>query len=151
MGTIANQKNGGSVQIEFQAIGTSEASIMLQQPLLGTTSESYTVEVTQLMMSLGQEQALSGTEFIMAIVDRPADNTIIDLDEYHTRINRGESEPEAWAEMISDTDPANFNYNRVQNVDAINSFPCYSATDFAYMINHKLDPFMDPSEFNLGI
>ena len=71
MGTIANQKNSGTVQLEFQAMGTSETSIMLQQPLLGATSEVYTVEVTQLMMSLGEERATDNTEPLFYIVERP--------------------------------------------------------------------------------
>ena len=71
MGTIANQKNGSNIQLEMQGIGTSEASVMLMQPLLGTTTDTYTVEVTQLMMSLGEERALSGNEMIFAIVERP--------------------------------------------------------------------------------
>ena len=89
MGTIANQKNGSNIQLEMQAIGSSELSIMLVQPLLGTTTDTYTVEVTQLMMSLGEERALSGNEMIFAIVERPLVALVpdVDMQDYHKQID----------------------------------------------------------------
>ena len=137
MGTIANQKNGSTVQLEIQAIGSSETSIMLQQPLLGTSSESYTVEVTQLMMSLGEERALSGNEFILAIVARP-DPAIVaqfNLDAYVTRIENGSSEINAWNATIVAAAPNGIyagGYN--PNPVIIDSLSAYSATDFIYRL-----------------
>ena len=130
MGTVANQKNGSMVQLEFQAIGTSETTIMLQQPLLGTTTDGYTVEVTQFMMSLGDERAMSGNEFLLAIIERPGGNPQMDLDNYDDRIKAGQSEDEAMMAVlnIQDTDVVN----------AISNRNCYSAIDFVFMVNQEI-------------
>ena len=148
MGTIANHKNGSTIQLEFQAIGTSEASIMLQQPLLGTTTDGYTVEVTQLMMSLGDERATSGNEFIMAIVERPNDNTYIDLDNYHTRVNSGTPEIDAWVALI-DAQP--MNAYTFDDVESIPNKTCYSATDFIYALNQSLGNATLSVELKVGV
>ena len=148
MGTIANQKNGGMVQLELQGIGTSETSIMLQQPLLGTSSDDYTVEVTQLMMSLGEERAMSGTEYVMAVLDRPDDGIAFDLDAYHTSIyTEGMSETEAYLKMINaaGANPAVDS----GSVNSIANVKCYSATDFIYMINNQLGILFD--DFSLTV
>ena len=151
MGTVANVKNGSMVQLEFQAIGTSETTIMLQQPLLGTTTDGFTVEVTQLMMSLGNERAMSGNEFLLAVFERPtAPNTEINLDSYHTRINAGQSEPDAMMAIIDAT--AGNTYTDPDRVNAISNRNCYSAIDFLYMVNHEiLRTDLAPNDVHLGI
>ena len=132
MGTIANLKNGSMVQLEIQGIGTSETSIMLQQPLLGTSSDGYTVEVTQLMMSLGEERAVSGTEYILGIARRPADGTALNLDAYHIDINNGTSESVAFKKIVED---AGGQLTAIYNIENIK---CYSATDFIYVVNNQI-------------
>ena len=131
MGTIANQKNGSNIQLEMQGIGESEASVMLMQPLLGTTTDTYTVEVTQLMMSLGEERALSGNEMIFAIVDRPlvAQAVNLDMRNYYDRINQGMYELDAWNESV---DAAAGGYAGGYNPDPVvfENIVAYSATDF---------------------
>ena len=146
MGTIANQKNGSNIQLELQGIGSSELSIMLVQPLLGTTTDTYTVEVTQLMMSLGEERALSGNEMIFAIVDRPDVALVVDvyMQDYYDLINQGMSELDAWNHTV---DPPGGGYFGLYNHDAIvfENIVAYSATDFISRLEKQV------SRADLGI
>ena len=142
MGTIANQKNGSNIQLEIQAIGTSETSIMLTQPLLGTSSESYTVEVTQLMMSLGDERALSGNEMIFAIVDRPAPAQVnnIDLSNYSARLGRGQTELHAWNETVVAAAGAGGYVGGYNPAPVLfENIIAYSATDFIYRLRQQMN------------
>ena len=144
MGTIANQKDGSNIQIEFQGIGTSQTSIMLQQPLLGESSESYTVEVTNFQMSLGEERATSKTAHpMMLIVDYSAAGYNLDVNDpgnevdwtlYKDSIDSGASILDAWysaTRAISNSPDAG-----IIQIEGIRS---YSATDWILQLAQKIN------------
>ena len=143
MGTIANQKDGSNIQIEFQGIGTSQTSIMLQQPLLGESSESYTVEVTNFQMSLGEERATSKTTHpMMIIVDYSAAGYDLDVNVlgnevdwtiYKDAVDSGASILDAWYSATRNI--ANSPNAGITIIEGIRS---YSATDFILQLSQKI-------------
>lgn len=144
MGTIANQKDGSNIQLEIQGIGTSETSIMLQQPLLGESSESYTVEVTNFQMSLGEERATSKktSHPIMLIVDY-SDNGYdfqangfvpADWDIYKSAVDSGASIMDAWYLATR-----HLALSQDDGVVAIEGIRSYSATDWLLQLSRKIE------------
>ena len=147
MGTIANQKDGSNIQLEIQGIGTSQASIMLQQPLLGESSENYTVEVTNFQMSLGEERATSKiyARPMMLIVDysdegydfqandpfalEPVDWTV-----YQDALDSGASILDAWYSTTREN--ADSPNDGIIQIDGIRS---YSATDWVLQLSQQIN------------
>ena len=158
MGTIANQKDGSNIQLEIQGIGTSQASIMLQQPLLGESSENYTVEVTNFQMSLGEERATSKiyARPMMLIVDysdegydfqandpfalEPVDWTV-----YQDALDSGASILDAWYSTTREN--ADSPNDGIIQIDGIRS---YSATDWVLQLSQQIN-LKTGGKFQMGV
>ena len=156
MGTIANRKDGSNIQLEIQGIGTSQASIMLQQPLLGESSENYTVEVTDFQMSLGEERATSKiySRPIMLIIDYSEYGYDLDFDGgvngldfsiYENALDSGANILDAW--YAATRDFAGSPDKGIVQIDGIRS---YSATDWVLQLSQQIETKTD-GRFEFGV
>ena len=156
MGTIANQKDGSNIQLEIQGIGTSQASIMLQQPLLGESSENYTVEVTDFQMSLGEERATSRiySRPIMLIIDYSAYGYGLDFDGgvngldfsiYENALDSGANILDAWNAATKEF--ADYPDQGIIQIDGIRS---YSATDWVLQLSQQIETKTE-GRFEFGV